>query len=236
MGYSPSSDGMKRLFPSILTVLLGLAFVFPTTPSWSAGTLKVTTPNGGEKWKTGKKYAIKWIKSNAGGTVKIQLLKSGKHHKWIAKKTKNDGKHTWKIPSTLKAGKTYKIKITSRTDKTVTDTSDKNFTIKKPAKLKVIWPKGGECLEAGRYYTFKWNRGAISGSLPQYIDINFVNGPWITANATNTGKYKWYMPWYQCDISRCGTYYVEIYNAYETLYPKEYAKSKRKVTISENCD
>jgi len=95
----------------------------------SAGTLKVTTPNGGNKWKSGKKYAIKWVKGNGGAFVKIQLLKSNKHYKWVTKKTKNDGKHTWKIPSTLKAGKTYKIKITSRTDKTVNDATDKNFTI-----------------------------------------------------------------------------------------------------------
>ena len=58
---------MKRLFLISLVALMGFAFVFPTTPSWSAGILKVSTPNGGEKWKTGKKYAIKWVKGNAGG-------------------------------------------------------------------------------------------------------------------------------------------------------------------------
>ena len=51
---------MKRLIPLFFVVLLGFAFVIPSIPSWSAGTLKVTTPNGGNKWKTGKKYAIKW--------------------------------------------------------------------------------------------------------------------------------------------------------------------------------
>ena len=227
---------MKPLNSLSLVVLLGFALMIPISSSWSAGTLKVATPNGKQSWTTGKNYLIKWKRGNAGKFVKIQLYKSGKHYRWIKKRTKNDGKHKWKVPTTLKAGKTYKIKITSRTDKTVTDVSDKNFTIKKPPKLKVIWPKGGECLEAGRYYTFKWNRGAISGSLPQYIDINFVNGSWITANARNTGKYKWYISSYHCDIKRCGTYFVEIYNAYDTLYPKEYARSKRKVAISKNCN
>ena len=120
---------MKRLFSYSLVVLLGLTFVIPSTSSLSAGTLKVTTPNGGNKWKTGKKYAIKWVKGNAGGTVKIQLLKSGKHYKWVSKKTKNDGKHPWKIPSTVATSKAYRIKITSTTNKTLTDTSNKNFTI-----------------------------------------------------------------------------------------------------------
>ena len=82
---------MKRLFVISMVVFLGFSFVIPTSSSWSAGTLKVTTPNGGQMWTTGKKYAIKWVKGNAGGTVKIQLLKSGKHHRWIAKKAKKRG-------------------------------------------------------------------------------------------------------------------------------------------------
>ena len=122
---------MNRLVPSILTVLLGLALMIPISSSWSAGTLKVTSPNGGQKWTTGKKYLIKWSKGNAGTHVKIQLLKSNKHYKWISKKTKNDGKHPWKVPSTVKTGSAYKIKITSKTKKTVTDTSNKTFTITK---------------------------------------------------------------------------------------------------------
>jgi len=120
---------MKRLISLSVVVLLGLAFVIPISSSWSAGTLKVTTPNGGQKWETGKKYAIKWVKGNAGGTVKIQLLKSGKHHKWIAKKTKNDGKYTWKIPTTVDSGSAYKVKIVSVKNKRVFDKSNKNFTI-----------------------------------------------------------------------------------------------------------
>jgi len=46
---------MKRLISLSLVALLGLTLVIPTSLSWSAGTLKVTTPNGGNKWKTGKK-------------------------------------------------------------------------------------------------------------------------------------------------------------------------------------
>ena len=151
---------MKRLFSYSLVVFLAFVFVFPTIPSWSAGTLKVTTPNGGQKWKTGKKYAIKWVKGNAGRTVKIQLLKSGKHHKWIAKKTKNDGKHPWTVPASVATGSAYKIKITSKTKKTVTDTSNKNFTITKsggkpggPTKFgpMIPWYSGIENLSGQRH-------------------------------------------------------------------------------------
>ena len=83
---------MKRFISFLLVGFVGLAFVIPISPSLSAGSLKVTTPNGGNKWKTGKKYAIKWVKGNGGAFVKIQLLKSNKHYKWVSKKTRNDGK------------------------------------------------------------------------------------------------------------------------------------------------
>ena len=121
----------------------------------SAGTLKVTSPNGGQKWKTGKNYAVKWDKGNGGTHVKIQLLKSNKHNKWISKKTKNDGKYVWKIPSTVVTGSAYKVKITSIKNKKVFDKSNRNFSITKvgggtggddddtAATLKLTRPNGG---------------------------------------------------------------------------------------------
>ena len=92
----------KTLVIIIATALLGLV----GNPVWSAGTLKVATPNGGEQWTTGKRYTIKWDKGNAGAYVKIQLLKSGKAYKTIKAKTKNDGRHRWKIPVSVKTGST----------------------------------------------------------------------------------------------------------------------------------
>jgi flagellar hook assembly protein FlgD len=95
------------------------------------GSLKVTSPNGKEKWKTKKKYTIKWKKGKAGTYVKIQLLKKGKLYRTIVAKTKNDGKHAWKVPSTLVNSAAYKVKISSTKNKKLTDSSDKHFTITK---------------------------------------------------------------------------------------------------------
>ena len=122
---------MKRLMSFVLAVLLGLTLVIPISSSLAAGTLKVTSPNGKEKWKTKKKYIIKWKKGKAGTYVKIQLLKKGKLYRTIAAKTKNDGKHAWRVPSTLVKSAAYKVKITSTKNKKLTDSSDNNFTITK---------------------------------------------------------------------------------------------------------
>ncbi len=72
---------LLKTLSQTLILLAGLSLV--PSPAWSAGTLKVTTPNGGQKWTTGKSYAVKWSKGNAGAKVKIQLLKSGKHYKGV---------------------------------------------------------------------------------------------------------------------------------------------------------
>ena len=107
---------------------------------------------------------IKWDKGNAGNFVKIQLLKSGKHYKWITKKTRNDGKHPWKIPASVTTGSGYAIKITSRTKKTVTDTSNSTFTITNASggddddddSLEVISPNGGESWKKGDVVSIEW--------------------------------------------------------------------------------
>lgn len=112
----------------ILILLAGLFLL--SSSAWSAGTLKVTSPNGGQKWTTGKSYAIKWSKGNAGAKVSILLLKNGKAYKWISKSTKNDGKHPWKVPSTVKTGSTYKIRIRSVTNRKIRDDSNRAFQIK----------------------------------------------------------------------------------------------------------
>ena len=72
---------MKKAFVISLTIAL-LALVAGNV-AWSASTLKVTTPNGGESWTKGKTYTIKWKKGNGGSRVKIELLKSGKVYKTI---------------------------------------------------------------------------------------------------------------------------------------------------------
>ena len=104
-------------------------------------------PNGGESWKPGKKHLIKWSKANAGKYVKIQLLKSGKPYKTIQAKTKNDGKYRWEIPSSVKSGSEYQIKIISTTKKTISDVSDKTFEINKKSNSSNVLLAAGDISE-----------------------------------------------------------------------------------------
>jgi len=119
---------VRVLVPALFLLLV------PLTTTWAAGGLSVTTPNGGQKWTIGKKYAIKWSKGTAGTSVRISLTKSGRHYKWISKKTRNDGRYTWKIPTSVAAGSAYKVKIKSVKKKRVLDSSNRYFTIKKKTR------------------------------------------------------------------------------------------------------
>lgn len=96
----------------------------------SNGKITVTSPNGGEVWKRGTTKTIKWTTSGfAGSKVKIELLKSGKVKQTIATSTKNDGSQTWTIPTWLRTGSDYKIRITSTSNSAYTDISNNNFRI-----------------------------------------------------------------------------------------------------------
>lgn len=94
----------------------------------------VVSPNGGENWKTGSSHAILWTYTgNPGSKVKIELLKSGLLNRTITTKASlgsgGSGTYNWKISPSQPVGTDYRIRITSITNGSATDTSDGNFSI-----------------------------------------------------------------------------------------------------------
>jgi hypothetical protein len=185
---------------------------FTITKTGGGGSsLSVTTPNGGQKWKTGKKYALKWNKGNAGAHVKIQLLKSGKHSLWISKKTKNDGRYTWTIPSSVATGSVYKVKITSTSKSTVKDESNSTFTITKSGggggSIAVTTPNGGESWITGKSYAIKWNKGSAGSFVKIELLKSDSVATTIKARTHNDGKYVWKIP---NTVTTDGAYKIKI--------------------------
>ena len=102
----------------LLVVLSAIFLVSISTTAWSARPLDVITPNGGEELVKAKKYTIEWSNKGYGKglKVKLELLvgKNKKVNRVIKKKTKNDGKYIWTVPSDVKFNKkTYSIRIVS---------------------------------------------------------------------------------------------------------------------------
>jgi hypothetical protein len=125
-------------------------------------TITVVSSNGGETWPAGSPQTITWTYTgNPGANVRIQLLKGGVVNRTIAFSpigAGGIGSYNWSIASTQTAGADYRIRITSTTNATVTDTSNGNFTINVlPALLIVTRPNGGEALKAGTLQDIRWN-------------------------------------------------------------------------------
>jgi len=160
-----------------------------------AGTLTVKSPNGGEKWIRGTTHALTWSSSGSPGAyVKIELMKGGVLNKVIVSSTANDGSYSWTIPSTQTLGTDYKIRITSTTYSSISDSSNSNFAIV-IGTLTVTSPNGGESWKRGTVHTITWSK---SGSTRSYVKIELLKGgvvnKVIASSTANDGSYSWTIP------------------------------------------
>ena len=101
----------------------------PVLPS-----ITVAAPNGGESWKVNTTHQITWNYTGSPGTyVKIDLMKGASVVKTISSKasigTGGSGSYSWTVPRTQTAGTDYRVKITSTSNNSYTDTSNSNFSI-----------------------------------------------------------------------------------------------------------
>jgi hypothetical protein len=177
---------------------------FTVNQSAPAPTITVTVPNGGESWTAGTTQTISWnYTGNPGSYVKIELLKGGVLNRTISSMTSKgsggSGSYNWAIPSTQAGGTDYKIRITSRTISSCTDTSDNNFTIIGPT-ITVTTPNGGESSwTAGTTQTIRWS---YTGSPGTYVKIELLKGGVLNRTITSyasigsggNGSYNWAIP------------------------------------------
>ena len=94
--------------------------------------ITVTAPNGGENWAVGSSHTITWDPFGPLGTlgsyVSIQISRNGGSN-WstITSSTYNDGSYAWTVTGPVST--TCRMRITSTSNSSYTDTSDANFTI-----------------------------------------------------------------------------------------------------------
>lgn len=105
---------------------------FTTGPTGPA--IKITSPNGGERWKAGSAQTISWTYTgDPGSQVKVELLKGGALDSVITPAAPTgsggSGSFTWTIPQSQAPGSDYAVRVTSTSDSSCTDTSDSCFTI-----------------------------------------------------------------------------------------------------------
>ena len=107
--------------------------------------ITVTSPNGGEIWRTVVPQTITW-NDNLAGTVKIELYQGGQDpgdlHSVLTISTPSTGSFLWNVTTDVVPANDYLIKITSNLNNNIFDFSDTTFTFIK--EITVLSPNGGE--------------------------------------------------------------------------------------------
>ncbi|TAK56677.1 MAG: hypothetical protein EPO24_10960 [Bacteroidetes bacterium] len=93
-----------------------------------AGSITLTSPNGGENWQIGTTHSIKWTSTNISGDVKIEISSdNGNTFSTLMNGTPNDEEESWYI--TGPASTNVLLRISSLSDNTISDNSDDMFTL-----------------------------------------------------------------------------------------------------------
>ncbi len=153
--------------------------------------VKVLSPNGGERIIAGSTQSITW-KADGIQSVKIEFT-SNSGLTWnpvSASSIPNKGTFDW-VPVPNITSDKCKLKITDAQDATFFDESDNYFAITPTPIITVTTPNGGEYWQSGSNQEITWK----SENVP-FVKIEFSsNGlaDWITvANSVpSTGSYAW---------------------------------------------
>lgn len=91
----------------------------------------LTSPIGGEKWRTGDVQQIRW-NNNFAESVEISLWKGDEEIIKINDNLNNTGNFSWVIPSGLESSGNYYIKVASSAQPLLFDINDSCFSIYNP--------------------------------------------------------------------------------------------------------
>ncbi|HOK81057.1 MAG TPA: lectin like domain-containing protein, partial [bacterium] len=198
--YIPSTiaagdDYSIRVSSKINSSIFGISEPFTITgPS-----VTVTSPNGGEIWYSGTTQKITWIYSGSSPTYfKIECMKDYTAttigHVYCSG---NSGSFLWYIPSSWQASQGYKIRLTSISDASITDTSDDDFTIS-AGSIKLVSPSGGEIWRKGETKNIVWT---YQGNPGNFVRIELFKGTCFTGliatktiGSSGTGYLSWKIP------------------------------------------
>lgn len=152
--------------------------------------IKVTAPNGGEKWSLGSSQNITW---DAGGIANVKIeytINNGNSWNTLIASTPSNGFYTWnQIPNTLSTN--CKVRISDAQDGFPSDDSDQFFLIVPAPDIKVVSPNGGETVQSGTNYEIRWTSENVENVKIEYT----INGGavWNTIVSTtpSIGTYVW---------------------------------------------
>jgi hypothetical protein len=171
--------------------------------------ITATSPNGGENWTAGSTQTIRWTYTgNPGSYVRIELLRGGVLNRTLSTSrsigTNGSGSYNWTIPSNQAPDVSYAIRITSRSNTAITDTSDALFTIigPPPPSITVITPNGGETWTKSSRQMIRWTYTGTAGNyakieLLKNGTVNRIISTSARMGTGGAGSYYWNIPYNQ---------------------------------------
>jgi hypothetical protein len=90
--------------------------------------IQMVTPDGGEIWYKGDTTIVRW-ESNISDSVKLEIINGEINSGLLGKSKASINAYQWIIPVSISAGASYRIRIVSMEDTTISDTSKTVFSI-----------------------------------------------------------------------------------------------------------
>lgn len=153
---------------------------YNNTYSIAVPSIKVVSPNGGEKLTKGKTFDIKWSSYGIDANSKVTIiayangLDLGTIASGINASLVN---YSWTVPVNFGEGYNYdlnsvKIRVQDHSNYKIYDESDNNFSIVKPTTgiIQIISPNGGETIVAGQDVEI-----SFINSLTRKTDVQITN-------------------------------------------------------------
>lgn len=155
--------------------------------------IKVTSPNGLEKFPVGSSQTITW---DAGGIANVKIeytVNNGNTWNTIVASTPSNGFYTWNpIPNTISTN--CKVRVSDASDGNPYDDSDNFFSIIPAPDIKVVSPNGGESLQSGTNTQITWNAVNIAFVKIEYTTNGGAVWNTIVNSFASTGSYPWTIP------------------------------------------
>ncbi len=156
--------------------------------------ITVDSPNGGEEWEALGSGEIKWMSvGDVGAHVKIDYTIANGTPIPIIASTVNDGSFVWDPIADIDSDQ-VKIRVTSVEKPTIFDESDYYFTISQNIEpvLTVVYPNGGEELQAGGWTTIQWTSvGPVGYNVKIEYSVSSGAPVSITPFTENDGSLFW---------------------------------------------
>lgn len=173
--------------------------------SFTIRSLRILSPNGGEKLQAGKIDTIRWSSINTVTNVKIEYSTNNGTN-WIqldSSKLASAGEYIYTVPNT--PTNFARVRVSSTVDSSIQDVSDNTYNI---SSLQLLSPNGGENLFSGNVHKIQWSSSQIANVKIDYLPDGVTPQTLVASVAASTGEFNWTVP-----ASATNTGIIRIYDA-----------------------